>query len=43
MNLNVYRNSESEKKRIADLMGLLPDSVVSVLDIGPETASSQSS
>ncbi len=34
MNLNVYRNSESEKKRIADLMGLLPDSVVSVLDIG---------
>lgn len=32
--LSEYRNSERERERIADLMGLLPNNIETVLDIG---------
>ena len=34
MDLTKYRNSDKEKKRVADLMGLLPSNVATALDIG---------
>lgn len=34
MNLCEYRNSDIEKQRVADLMGLLPDNIETALDIG---------
>ncbi len=32
--LSEYRNSDSEKERIADLIGLLPENIETILDIG---------
>jgi len=34
MDLTEYRAGESERKRIADLMRLLPDNLDSVMDVG---------
>lgn len=34
MDLTKYRNSDKEKKRVADLMGLLPSNIETALDIG---------
>lgn len=34
MDLTAYRNSPTEQQRIADLMRLLPQGVVTALDIG---------